>query len=162
MNQDVISFVLRFVREAGEDQQARWRGVVKHVQGDAEQQFTQFAEAMTFMQDHVNELVQTSFSESAKLNEANPFMETTRLWGEYMPKYAEMMMNSMGDAAQQSMNFTQQVEKAMSATLSAWGLPTQQDQEETAVSITKLTDHINSLTDKIAELEAQIEKYKKE
>ena len=44
MDQDMVSFVLRFVREVSEEQQARWRGVVKHVQSNTEASFSNFAE----------------------------------------------------------------------------------------------------------------------
>ena len=56
MDQDLVSFVLRFVREAGEEQQARWRGVVKHVQSNTEASFSQFSEALAFMQGYVNDI----------------------------------------------------------------------------------------------------------
>ena len=101
MDQDLVSFVIRFVREAGDDQQARWRGVIKHEQSNGEANFTQFSEALAFMQGFVNDVVQNSVSESKRFTEAyglvNPFLETTRLWGELMPAYTKTMMEMMGE-----------------------------------------------------------------
>ena len=100
MDQDMVSFVVRFVREAGEEQQARWRGIIKHVQSNTEASFSQFSEALAFMQGYVNEIAQASFEEAKRMSEsfadtntfeANPFMETTRLWGDLVPRYTQMM-----------------------------------------------------------------------
>ena len=46
MNQDVVSFVLRFIREEGAGQPARWRGVIKHVQSDHTADFARFDDAL--------------------------------------------------------------------------------------------------------------------
>jgi hypothetical protein len=67
MDQDLVSFVVRFVREASEEQQARWRGVVKHVQSNTEASFSQFSEALAFMQGYVNEIAQSSLEETAPI-----------------------------------------------------------------------------------------------
>lgn len=156
MSQDVVSFVLRFVREMGEDQQARWRGVIKHVQGDTESHFSQFSEALEFMQAHVNDVIRTAFAETNKLNEANPFMETARLWGEFMPRYTRLMQDSMTEAMQSGTAVTQQMEQALAATLSAWGLPTQTDQEQTLDRLAALTSQLTALTARIDELETHL------
>lgn len=64
MSHDVVSFMLRFVRDAGQGSQARWRGLIRHVQGDSEKQFTQFREALEFMQAHVNSVIRAAFDQA--------------------------------------------------------------------------------------------------
>ncbi|HSG18922.1 MAG TPA: hypothetical protein VLE70_21690 [Anaerolineae bacterium] len=177
MDQEMVSFVLRFVREAGEEQQARWRGVVKHVQSNTETSFSQFSEALAFMQGYVNEVAQASFEESRHMGEgfaeaneyaanafgANPFAsralaETTRLWG----GYTKMMMDSVGEAMASGAGMTKPMEEMMNATLSAWGMsppaaqPEQSDQENTAGAAEAMAARIDALNDKIAALEKQI------
>jgi hypothetical protein len=154
MSQDVVSFVLRFVREMGEDQQARWRGVIKHVQGDSESHFSQFSEAMEFMQARVNEVILATFEGSKKANEDNPFMETARLWGQWMPRYTKLMMDSMNEAAGGNANLAQQMEKTMAATMSMWGLPSQQDQARSAATLETMAAQVADLTAKLEKLEA--------
>ena len=174
MDQDLVSFVLRFVREAGEEQQARWRGVVKHVQSNTEASFSQFSEALAFMQGYVNDIAQSSFQETARMGEAfadsagygtNPFAETTRLWGEYMPRYTQMMMDSMNEAVATSAGMAKPVEEMMESTMSAWGMPTrsaQATQDKTAAALEDMTAQLSALNKKIASLEAQITEFKKE
>ncbi|MFZ0543873.1 MAG: hypothetical protein WAM60_00450 [Candidatus Promineifilaceae bacterium] len=174
MSQELVSFVIRFVREVSDDQQARWRGVIKHVQGDTETHFTQFSEALAFMQEHVNELIQATFEDSEKLNEeaaqANPFLETTRLWGEYMPRYTQMMTEMMGQAmaggstgsgSAASNPMTEQMKQAMAASFKAWGIPTQVEQEQTAATLETMTEQMVNLVNKMDELDARVKALKK-
>ncbi|MEW5987462.1 MAG: hypothetical protein AB1791_12580 [Chloroflexota bacterium] len=155
----MVSFVLRFVREATEDQQVRWRGVIKHVQGNSESQFTQFAEALEFMQARVNELVQTTMAQTTENQAENPFVETARLWGEFMPRYTRLMMDTMtgvmGVAGRPS-PMQKQVEEALAATLSLWGVPTQQDQVRAAAQLESLTGQLAELSDKMERLEKRM------
>lgn len=167
MSQDMVSFVLRFVREVGEDQQARWRGVIKHVQGDTETNFTQFSEALAFMQAHVNELIRASFSETERLNEFNPLLETTRLWGEMMPRYTKMMSDMMsgmiGDQPTTAQStpagaMPPQLEQALAASFKAWGIPTQAEQERTLQSLETMMARMNELAAKMDALEQQAQR----
>jgi hypothetical protein len=153
MNQDVVSFVLRFVREMGEDQPARWRGVIKHVQGNSESQFTQFAEALAFMQTRVNELIETSFGETAAVNDANPFTETARLWGEFMPRYTRLMADTMSEAMSGSSQLSEQMEKAMVDAMALWGMPSLDDQKQTDATLATITVQVEQLQTKIEQLE---------
>ena len=54
---NVASFVLRFTQDLWqddeEDSHVRWRGHIKHVQGEGESRFTDFAEAVAFIQQNL-------------------------------------------------------------------------------------------------------------
>jgi hypothetical protein len=169
-----VSFVLRFVREAGDEQQARWRGVVKHVQSNTEASFSQFAEALAFMQNYVNDVAQSSFKETARMGQtladpdafgANPFTETARLWGAYMPRYTQMMVDSMNEAMATGADLAKPVEEMMGSTMSAWGMPAwmaQAAQDNTAAALEAMTAQMAALNEKIASLETQLADLNKE
>ena len=133
MSQDLVSFVLRFVRETGEDQEARWRGIITHVQSQSERSFTLFSEALAFMQDQVNEVAESGFQQAEQIGPdmgtANPFAETTRMWGEFMPRYSQMMVDSMNEAMETAKSassgnaYTQQMEQTMTDAFALWGIP---------------------------------------
>lgn len=159
MNQDVVSFVLRFVREMGEDQQARWRGVIKHVQSNSEDHFSHFSEAFQFMQGHVNEVIRSTFDESQKMNEQNPMLETAKLWGEFIPRYTQLMMDSMGDMMNPQ-TMSQQMEKNMSQAMAMWGLPNQQEQSRATATLESLADQVIQLTHKLDKLETRLAEMK--
>ena len=176
MDQDMVSFVLRFVREAGEEQQARWRGVVKHVQSNTETSFSQFSEAFSFMQSYVNDIAQASYEETARVGQnfgdanpidtdafaTKPFAETTRLWGDFMPRYTPMMMDSINEAMASGAEMVKPMEEMMDSTLSAWGMPTrsgqpeQAEKENTADAMAAMTAQMAALNKKIAALENQL------
>ena len=152
MSQDVVSFVLRFVREAGEEQQARWRGVVKHVQSNSESQFTQFAEALEFMQQQVGSVVDDAAdAESA----TDPIGETAKLWGTWMPRYTETVVDQM--ASSRSV-MARAMAQTMDATLSFWGLPTQASQRRAAEQVRELNEKLALMTAKVVDLEAKLAK----
>lgn len=159
MTQDMVSFVLRFVREAGEEQEARWRGIIKHVQSNDEAHFLRFAEALEFMQAHVNEVVNKAFSEESESHTDNPFLETTRLWGEYMPQYTQLMLETVKETMTTPFAGTpmaQQVENALLNTWAAWGLSTPREQEQTADQLESLLSQLAALHEKVKDLETQI------
>lgn len=153
MTQDVVSFMLRFVREASEEQQARWRGVVQHVQSDAEQQFSQFAEALAFMQQHINETTAAAFKEAGVEPGKNPFVETARLWGDFLPQYNKMLFERWTEAMAQTVSMPQQM---MNKMLAAWGMPTADDQVNAADKVAALSAQIAALNQKVARLQAQL------
>lgn len=158
MNQDMVSFVLRFVREVGEDQQARWRGVIKHVQGDAQENFTQFTEALAFMQAHVNDVIRDSFAGAAATNAANPLLETTRLWGAMMPEMTRLFAGTWEETMNSNVAAAQQMQKNAAAVLSAWGAPTKEEQDRTLAALENLTQQLTTLHARMGELEKRVQK----
>lgn len=80
MSQEVISFLLRFVHEV-EEGEARWRGVIRHVQGDDERHFSHFADALAFIQEHMARMVQTAVDGEGQ----RPLLETSLFWGDLTP-----------------------------------------------------------------------------
>jgi len=54
----LVSFVLRFVCDEPAEESARlpphWRGVIRHVQSDAERHFTHWTEAVAFIARYID------------------------------------------------------------------------------------------------------------
>ena len=149
MSQDVVSFVLRFVRDAGQDSQARWRGKVQHVQGSAERQFSQFSEALTFMQEHMNSAAEAAAQDGAKLAQNNPWLETAKLWGEFVPQYNKLVLENMNEMSSLwQTNDKGSTENPEPATLD--------DKLET------LSGQLAALTDAVEQVQQDINRLKKE
>ena len=160
MSQDVVSFVLRFVREAGQEQGARWRGTVKHVQGSTERQFSQFGDALSFMQSHMNETIEAASKDGTKLAQTNPLLETTKLWGEFVPEYNKFVMDKMSEAVTKSASLPQQFSEAMT---SMWQPATGAPNEVEAGLETKLdtlSDQLSELTKALASLQEDVAELK--
>jgi polyhydroxyalkanoate synthesis regulator phasin len=154
MNQDVVSFVLRFIREdGGNSQPARWRGVIKHVQSDHSADFTHFGDALQFMQAHVDEAIRQAFVDQEPLTPENILAETTRLWGEVAPRYTDFMLQSMEAMLDQGRRFAEN--------MSTWGqttpdTPEQRQQARMLELMERLAVQVETLTARVEQLEARL------
>lgn len=157
MNQDVVSFMLRFVREESDGQTARWRGVIKHVQSNNTADFAHFRDALEFMQAHVDDAIRNSFSQQDPETVTPDRMveETARLWGEMAPRYADIMLQAMELMLEQG----RRVGESVAENIAQWN----QQPEETPIQpaqmldvIERLADKVDHLTSKVDALEAQL------
>lgn len=154
MNHDVVSFVLRFIREEGDGQPARWRGVIKHVQSDHAADFAHFSDALGFMQAHVDEAIRQAFSGEEPLTPDTMLAETTRLWGEMAPRYTDFMLQSMEVMFEQG----RRVSESFAENLAHWGAPpSAAEQQRQLISvIERLSSQVEALSAKVEALEARL------
>ena len=148
------------MREAGQEQGARWRGTVKHVQGSTERQFSQFGDALSFMQSHMNETIESASKDGAKLAQTNPLLETTKLWGEFVPQYNKLVMDKMSEAVTKSASLPQQFSEAMT---SMWQPATGNSGEVEAGLESKLdtlSEQLGDLTKALAALQEDVAELK--
>lgn len=160
MAQETVSFVLRFVREVSEEQGARWRGLIQHVQSGAERNFATFADAVQFMQERVVENTLRVLREGEQMAEKEPFSnivsEMTRMWGDMGPQMVDMWTQTVEQMLNQSGAFRSQVDKAVATTLKAWGLPTAADQEAVLAGLARLSEQLDLLTARVEALEDKL------
>jgi hypothetical protein len=156
MNQDVVSFVLRFVREQSDDNghSARWRGVIKHVQSDHSADFSRFGDALQFMQAHVDDAVRSAFAGDEPLSPERMFSETARLWGEMAPRYTDIMLQSMEVMLEQGRRMGETLAENMAGFAVNQAGPDQQTQ--VLGLIERLSAQVESLTAKVDELETRL------
>ncbi len=161
MSHETTSFVVRFVREMSEDQSARWRGLIQHVQSGAEQNFATFAQAVQFMQGRVVEQTVESLKDEGQMSEHNPFgdlgREMTKLWGDWGPRMAEVWSQAAEQMMQQSAAFRSQVDQAVGNTLKAWGMAGA-EQGAILARLDQLSEQITGLTARVEALEKSKEK----
>jgi len=156
MAQEVVSFVLRFIREESDGQPARWRGVIKHVQSDRTADFARFDDALAFMQDHVNEAIRQAFAGDEPLSPERIFAETARLWGEMAPRYTDIMLQSMEVMLEQG----RRVGETFAESMASWSQTAQHSSQEQQVQllalIERLATQVDALTAKVDDLEARL------
>lgn len=157
MNQDVVSFVLRFVREEGGGQPARWRGVIRHVQSDHSADFGRFHDALQFMQAHVDEAIQQAFLAQETLSPEHILAETTRLWGEMAPRYTEVVLQSMEMMLEQGRRIGETLAQNLARPAVAVSAPgAQPPYEEMLHLVERLTAQVETLTAKVEALEERL------
>ncbi len=150
---NIASFVLRFTQDLWQDMQGephvRWRGQIRHVQGDEEDRFTDFAEAVTFMQRYLTQLTMDTLSGDESMSQEKVFQESFKLWEQFASSYSDMMFQAMEQTIKQSEAFQEQ-------TVKTWQLPIQPNQDQISEAFDKLQDQIKTLTNRVELLEKEL------
>jgi BMFP domain-containing protein YqiC len=148
------------VREVSEEQEARWRGLIQHVQSGAERNFATFADAVKFMQGRVIENTIQTLEKGEQMTDSNPFgdlaSEMVKMWGDFGPQMFEMWSQTAEQMMGQSMAFRSQIDQAVTTALNAWGLPTRADQDAVLTSLAQLGEQVDQLMARVEALESQL------
>jgi hypothetical protein len=158
---NIASFVLRFTQELWQDTQGephvRWRGHIRHVQGNEEDHFIDFTEALTFIQRYLIELTLDSLSGENTVSQEKAFKESFKLWEQFASTYTDMMFQAMEQSIKQSETFKEQVDQATEQVFKAWQLPAQPGQDKILGALNTLQDQIQTLTDRVEKLENELQ-----
>lgn len=158
---NIASFVLRFTQELWHDSQGephiQWRGHIRHVQGNEEGRFTDFAEAVAFIQRYLTQLTMKTVSGGQSLNQEKVLRESFKIWEQFASSYTGMMVEAMEHTVKQSQSFKDQIDQAAERALKAWHLPVQSDQVEIADKLNALQAQVEALTNKVAVLEKALQ-----
>ena len=161
---NIASFVLRFTQELWQDTHGephvRWRGHIRHVQGDQEERFTDFAEAVTFIQRYLTELTVDSLAGDESVSQEKVFKENFKLWEQFASSYSNMMFQAMEQTVKQSETIKEHMDEAAKQALSAWQLPGQPNQEKILEALISLQAQIQTLTNRLEQLEESIQQAK--
>lgn len=166
-DRNIASFVLRFTQELWEDAQqephVRWRGHIRHVQGEEENRFTDFAEAASFMQRHLTQLTIDSLTKKQEgISQEKIMLESFKLWEQFTSSYTNMMFSAMEQGIKQSKAFKDQIDETREKILRAWQLPfnpnsngdDQLDQEvnRLQMQVSELAQRVQELEEKLAQI----------
>jgi uncharacterized protein YukE len=158
---NIVSFVLRFTQELWSDPQGephiRWRGHIRHVQGTDEERFTDFTEAVTFMQRYLTALTRETLAGASNISQEKVFSESVKLWNQFATSYADMMTQAMQQSMKQSESFREQMDEAGKKVFDTWQFPYQSGQDELLKAIDRLNQQIGTLADRIESLENRLD-----
>jgi hypothetical protein len=156
VTQEMTSFVLRFVREVSEEQGARWRGLIQHVQSGAERNFATFPEAVQFMQGRVLQHTTQALEEAGRMEDKNLLLEMAKMWGDLAPQMAQVWATTVAQIVEQSAAFRSELDQAVATALKAWRPPTSADQAAFIDDLARLNAHIDHLVTRITALEEKL------
>jgi len=121
---DIASFVLRFAQEIWRDDEGaprvRWRGHIHHVQGDEAARFTDFAEAVAFIQQRLAELTMDAAAEGPAVEREQVMADSLRLWERFAESYAGMMETAVARTVERSEAYRRQMADTFERSLRAW------------------------------------------
>lgn len=156
MAQEMTSFVLRFVRDVGEEHEARWRGLVQHVQSGTEQNFANFADAVQFMQGRVLENTVQGIDNVGTMAQKNPLVEMASMWGDLAPQMALAWSDAVEQMVGQSAALRSQVDSAVASVFKAWGFSSGDDRDAVLEGLTRFGEQIEILTARVEALESEL------
>ncbi|MCB0129542.1 MAG: hypothetical protein KDD78_01780 [Caldilineaceae bacterium] len=162
---NVASFLLRFTQDlwqdAEDDSHVRWRGHIRHVQGDKESRFTDFAQAVAFIQQNLSQLTMDTLSGEKNMSQEKIFAESFKLWEQFATSYTDIMQSAMEQTLKQSELINKQVEAARTQTMKAWNLPQPAGEQADLFRVMQaLQEQVATLTARVAMLEETLQSEK--
>lgn len=147
--------MIRFTQHVWQDENGaphvNWRGNVKHVQGEQDAHFTDFSEALSFMQAELRAITEESVRAFKPQQASAGMQEGMKIWEDVTKRYTSLWM----EAWQKSMSGAQQIREQVDETLkkNAALLPELNNPFSMADQIRKLKAENEDLRKRIAALE---------
>ena len=121
---DIASFVLRFTQDLyadeGGESRVRWRGHIRHVQSDTEARFTEFADAVAFMQQRLATLTMNAVADRSPDDQRQALADSFQLWERVTSGYATYMLDAFSQTMAKSEAVRQQVGEQIERSLTWW------------------------------------------
>jgi hypothetical protein len=159
---NVASFMLRFTQDLWQDEngepKVQWRGHINHVQGDEELPFTDFTEALLFMQKQMQDLTLQAFPTSEPAAQEKLLAESFKVWEQFSANYAQMLRQAMEQGLQHTHQFQQQMGAAFAKAFDLWTPPSFRGAQAPAGGTPAADLHslIANLTAQVESLSAQV------
>ena len=158
---DIASFTMRFIQQRWKDQegdpQLHWKGYIRHVQSDDSITFTDFSNALNFIQQHLMELTANATSDASEADQNVYIQESFKLWESFLSNYSSMVFSTMDNAIKQSEAIQAQIEKAARTTMGSISSSQGDSQEEILVQIRKLGLEISSLQSEMESIQKRLD-----
>jgi len=121
----------------------RWRGAINHVQSNSKRNFTQFTEAVQFMQEQMGkEVVQELFNPEASTAK-------TEMWSQFASHYQEFMFQPWLELFASPSRLQQAIAQGMKT----WQLPDRAEQEAALRTLERLNLRLQALSYQVEEME---------
>lgn len=154
---NLTSFVIRFFQETYEsndgETNVRWRGKIKHVQGEEENNFTDFSDAVSFIHKYLSMLTYDTLSGVDNMSNEKIINESLKWWGEVANNYSNMIFKTVEKSIQQSENLKEKFYDVSKNTFPTISFTSNNAEIEELKSLIKgLSERVNLLEDEISEL----------
>lgn len=166
---ETVSFVLRFTQkifktEDGE-QNVQWRGNIKHVQGDDEKRFSEFEDAVAFMQEKLTDLTIKGIEDKSPKEQKGILAKNFELWKKMTMESQKLVFDVIKDPKKQLAQMqaqvsqlgdtlTQQVEDKIGQKIDIdeWRASSKSDHKSLIDVIEKLSKDVTRLHKKVDKL----------
>jgi len=164
--EETVSFVLRFTQKIYEtedgEQNVQWRGNIKHVQGDDEKRFTQYEDAVAFMQEKLADLTIQGIENKSPKEQKGILAKNFELWKKMTVDSPKLVLDVLKDPKKQIAqvqaqvtqigdSITQKIEDRIGQKIDVdeWRASSKSDHKSLVDMIEKLSKEVSSLGKKL-------------
>ena len=164
--EQTASFIVRFnqkiFEENGEDN-VQWRGKVSHIQGGEDQNFTDFNDALVFMQEKLADLTQEATKNEPKEKQDGILKKSFSMWKTMKEVAPQMIMETIKDPKKQISNIQDQIQDQISYIGDEIGEKVQIDtwRKASRADYHKIQDAIKELSKELKDLSTKVDAIKK-
>lgn len=156
-----ISFVIRLTQTGWADAQGKphiqWRGRIQGVQDGQDAHFTDFSQAIAFIQQTVWQQTINNFNalEEVTMDKEKLFQESFKLWEQFATNYTSLMVDTMTETVKQSETFKGKMQEAFEQSLKTWQPPFLGQQTNLQQEVADLQKQVEDLTTRVKTLEGK-------
>lgn len=160
------SFMLRFTQkifdEKGESN-IQWRGMVSHVQGNDQQKFTDFNDAVKFIQEKLKDLTLENTSNRSKKEQDGLLTKSFEIWKMMAKNAPQMIAEAIKDPKKQVEQIQSQItnigeEITSRVEIDEWRNASRSDFKKVLNAIEKLSSDVKAVNKKVDKLAKKINK----
>ncbi|MEM8889379.1 MAG: hypothetical protein AAGD28_15480 [Bacteroidota bacterium] len=162
---ETASFMLRFTQkifnnESGEPQ-VQWRGNIRHVQGGEEKRFSEFDEALTFIQSKLADLTIMAMEDKPFEEQKGIMSKSFDLWKRMAFDGPRMVMETLKDPKKQVAQLQDQLQDQIDQVkggfsqkleLNSWLAASKSDYQQIMKQLGQLSHDIAALNEKVDQL----------
>lgn len=160
------SFMVRFnqkiFEENGEDK-VQWRGKISHVQGGDDKNFSDFNDALVFMQEKLAELTHEATKHETKERREGILQKSFSVWKTMKEVGPKMIMDTIKDPKKQISHLQDQIQDQISSIGEEIGEKVHIDQWRNAsrADFQNIQSSIENLTKELKKLSSKVDKINK-
>ncbi len=155
------SFMVRFNQQIFEEDgesKVQWRGKISHVQEGDEQNFTDFNDALIFMQEKLANLTKEATKDKTTEQQEGILQKSLYMWKTMKEVGPKVLMETIKDPKKQLSQFQDQIQGQISSIgeeisekvqIDEWRNASRSDYKKVKKSINELAEQIKQLSNKI-------------
>lgn len=160
------SFMVRFhqqIFEENGESKIQWKGKISHVQDGEEKRFSDFKDALTFMQQKLNNLTEEATKHQTSEEQENILQKSLSMWKTIKDVGPKVLRDTLKDPKKQFHNLQDQLQDQFSTISEEISEKVQIDQWKTASKsdFQKVQQQIETLAAEIKKLSKKIDNQKK-
>jgi hypothetical protein len=159
----MVRFTQKIFQENGEDK-VQWRGKISHVQGDEQQNFTDFQDAIGFIQEKLALLTLQATEDKSPEEQDGILAKSFDIWKKMAQSAPKMIIDTLKDPKKQVAHIQDQIQDQITQVSEEIGAKVEIDQwrNATKADFKKVMETMMIMSKEIKQLNDKIDRLNKE